>query len=357
MTVDPVWRVPVMRPRVPPVEAVVRRLAAVERSGWFANLGPQEQELRRRFADLLGVAADRIVTTANATLGIVGATAVLGGERWFVPSFTFPATPAAVMAAGARPVLTDVRAHDWTLDASARTADGVVPVAPFGAPPDLARWAGSGRVVHDAAASLGADLDLSLLAPGQAVVLSLHATKVLGSGEGGVVVAGDDDTATRLRAWTNFGFSGSREAQSAGLNAKLSELQACSIHAALDGWASERAEWMEARRRVVAMCAMAGVELYAPSPDGINPYAIACFPDDATTAHVERTLAERGIETRRWWAAGCHRMPAYRHLTDRELVVTDRLASTTLGLPFFRRMTDGDISAIADGLRAALATG
>ena len=354
MVVDRPWRIPVMRPVIPETGRLGRRLDAVERSGWFANLGPQEQELRGRFADMLGVPATRVVTTANATLGIVGAAAVLGGERWLVPSFTFPATPAAVMAAGARPVLADVRATDWTLDPSGHAPDGIAPVAPFGAPPDLARWVGSGRVVHDAAASLGADLDLTLLAPGQAVVFSLHATKVLGSGEGGIVVVGDEDTAAQLRAWTNFGFNGSREAQSPGLNAKLSELQACAAHAALDGWATERPEWAESRQRVATMCADIGIELFATSRDGINPYAIACFPDAATTAHVERTLAERGIETRRWWAAGCHRMPAYRHLADQDLVVTDQVASTTLGLPFFRRMSDGDITAIAEGLHVAL---
>jgi len=47
-------------------------------------------------------------------------------------------------------------------------------------------------------------------------------------------------------------------------------------------------------------------------------------------------------------------MPAYRHLTRDEFPITDRLAETTLGLPFFRRMTEADVGLIADALRAAL---
>ena len=347
--------VPVMRPRLPRLEAVTPRLAAVEVSGWFSNLGPQEQELRDRFGALLGVPAARIVTVANATLGIAGAVAVLGGGRWLVPSFTFPATVAAVIAAGARPILGDVRPEDWTLDASGRDADGFLPVAPFGAAPDVARWADAGRVVHDAAASIGAVDDLSGLPAGQAVVFSLHATKVLGSGEGGIVVLGDDGTADRLRAWTNFGFAGSREARSAGLNAKLSEAQACYVHAALDGWPQERDEWLEARRRVVAMCDEVGVELLAASRSGVNPYVIARVADPATAERIERALADRVVETRRWWSA-CHRMRAYRDLTDRDLPVTDRASATSLGLPFFRGLSDEDVAVIGAALRAGTAS-
>ena len=346
--------IPVMRPRIPNLDAVAGRIAAVEASGWFANLGLQEQELRERLGARLGVSASRVVTAANATLGIAGAVAVLGGRRWLVPSFTFPATPSAVMAAGARPVLGDIRASDWTLAESGEEVDGVVPVSPFGAVPDVARWASAGRVVHDAAASLGAVSDLSDLPPEQAVVFSLHATKVLGSGEGGFVVLGDDVTADRLRAWTNFGFAGSREARSAGLNAKLSEVQACYVHAALDGWTTELDEWRSAREHVVTMCARIGVELFTASPDGVDPYAIARFPDAATTERVERTLAERGIETRRWWSAGCHRMPAFADLERSDMATTDLVASTSLGLPFFRGLSDADATVIGDALRDAV---
>jgi dTDP-4-amino-4,6-dideoxygalactose transaminase len=344
-----------MRPHVPSFSAAATRLLAVEESGQYANFGPQERELRDRFAQRLQVRPEQIATVSNATLGIAGAVSVLGGRRWLVPSFTFAATPAAVLTAGCEVVFGDI-GEGWVLDAEGEEADGFVPVAPFGAAPNIARWVESGRVVHDAAASLGNDLDLATLPAGQAAVFSLHATKVLGAGEGGIVVFGDESDATRFRAWTNFGFSGSREAQVPGLNAKMSEIAACFVHAALDGWEQERAEWVSARAQVVAMAGQFGVRLFGPSQDGINPYAIVVFDDEQTTLEVERVLEVRGIGTRRWWAYGCHRMPAYAHLATREFPVTHRVARASLGLPFFQGMTNGDIETVAEGLAEALAS-
>lgn len=154
--------------------------------------------MRARFADRLQVGAERVATVANATLGLAGAVAVLGGARWAVPTFTFCATPASVIFAGSDVVFADV-GLDVVLNVQADVAEGLMPVAPFGAPPDVRRWSDSDRVVHDAAASLGNDVDLSLLPVGHAVVFSLHATKVLGSGEGGIVVFGAESNATRFR--------------------------------------------------------------------------------------------------------------------------------------------------------------
>lgn len=342
-----------MRPAPPSFAAAAPRLEAVDCSGLYSNFGPQERELRERFAERFGVEASRVAMVANATLGLSGAVVILGGSRWAVPVFTFAATPAAVLAAGAEVMFADVGV-DVVLDSGGLLVDGLMPVAPFGAPPDLERWSGAGRVVHDAAAALGNDMDLSGLPARQAVVFSLHATKVLGAGEGGVVVFGDAADAARFRAWTNFGFSGSREAQVAGVNAKMSEIQACYAHAALDGWEQEQAEWLAARERVGRMAAAVGVELLRFG-NGVNPYAIVEFPDAGTPRRVETTLERHGVGTRRWWAMGCHRMPAYAHLIDAAFPVTDDIAARTLGLPMYRGMTNEEVEAVRVALEEALA--
>lgn len=346
--------VPVMRPRAPAAEAVLPRLRSIDAAGWYSNLGPQEQELRGRLADRLNVAPEQVCTAANATLAITGAVRVLGGRRWAAPVFTFAATPAAILAAGAELVLGDIDPETWVLDPATVAADGRVPVAPFGAPPDIHRWADAGRVVHDAAASLGEDIDLSMLPVGQAVVFSVHATKVLGAGEGGIAVFGSADDASRFRAWTNFGFSGTRESQFSGLNAKMSEIQSAYVHAALDGWEIEREEWVSARRTVRSLADEGGAYLFRTSREGINPYTILLLPDDVTLDAAERRLAGASVETRRWWGNGCHTMPAYRHLATGPFPVAERIAARTLGLPMFRGLKEDHASAMASALRTAL---
>src|SRR5262249_19336682 len=119
----------------------------------------------------------------------------------------------------------------------------VMPVAPFGRPIDGARWdafrADTGvPVVIDAAAGFD-----SLIPGPTPAVVSLHATKVLGTGEGGFVVSTDAALVRRVRIASNFGIDPNRQSVIAATNAKMSEYHAAVGHAALDEWSGTRSEW------------------------------------------------------------------------------------------------------------------
>jgi dTDP-4-amino-4,6-dideoxygalactose transaminase len=355
-----------MRPRMPDPGLVLPRLRAVADAGIYSNRGPQVIELEARLARLLGIGPAHVAMASSATTALTGAVALSDAERFIVPSFTFTATPAAVLNAGRALVWGDIDETGWWLSDDVERpahgsgrADGLVPVVPFGGPLDqaFARYATDREVVLDAAASLGSSLSsLSGLSPTWAVVFSLHATKVLPAGEGGIVVFGDPARAQRFRSWTNFGLSGSRESQLVGSNAKMSEHTACWAHASLDGWETERSEWHDARSRVVALSDRLGLQLALASRDGANPYWIGVFDDVERTDAVEETLRRAGIGTRRWWTRGCHRMPAYAGVPAQgTLEVTERVAARTLGLPMFRGISDQELDRIGAALRAALA--
>jgi dTDP-4-amino-4,6-dideoxygalactose transaminase len=298
-------------------------------------------------ADRVGAPADRVVAVANATLGLVGAMAVSAASSWVLPSWTFTATAAAALQSGAPSVFGDVDARDWWLHDPGSRDRGVLRVAPFGDRVDATSWATDGDVVVDAAASLGqVDGSLNGLPRGAAVVFSVHATKVLPAGEGGLVVFGDPARAETFRAWSNFGFAGTRTSQQLGTNAKMSELTAACGLAALDDWAAEREDWKAARALADRVTRDAGLP-GAPGQAGrISPYWIVVLPDRGTRDLAVRLLAEDGIATRCWWGDGCHRMPAYRDVPRSSLDVTERLAATTLGLPMFRGMTQHDAGRI-----------
>lgn len=339
--------VPIMRALLPPPASVVPRLEDIGRSGTYSNFGPQVTELEARYADLLNVPPDRVVTVANATLALAGAVAIATPSTWSIPSFTFTASVAAALLAADHVVLHDIDPAEWWVDATgASSSDGVMAVAPFGSPVDLERWKGRGEAVIDAAASLGSLPDLSDLPEAWAVVFSLHATKVLGAGEGAVAVLGSAERAQLLRMWTNFGFSGARESQLAGLNAKMSELQAAYAHAVLDGWEQERAEWIAARDRVLRVGDEVGLTTFHASREQVTPYWIAVLPDAATTDVVERVLEDHGVGTRRWWSRGCHRMPAYAGVPHGPLPVTEDVADRYLGLPLYRGLSEEDAECV-----------
>ncbi len=344
-------RIPVMRPVPPPADGVVARLGQMRESGWFANFGPLSRELEARLASRLGTTADRVVLASSATTALTGALAVADADAWTLPSWTFTATAAAVLAAGGRPDFADVSADDWWLRRSPERGHGTLRVAPFGAGFGPEAWTGRGEVVVDAAASLGDDaLELTDLPETASVVFSLHATKVLGAGEGGVAVFGDAERARRFRAWTNFGFEYTRESLRPGVNGKLPEVSAAVALAAFDAWPSERSEWEAAR------CAADGISdrlglVGAPGQRGrVSPYWVVRLPDRPTRDTVVSTLDARGIDTRRWWRDGCHRMPAYRDVPHSGLGVTEDLADTVVGLPFSRTFAGRD----AERVEAAL---
>lgn len=345
--------IPVLRPRLPGAERVASYIRSIDSSGWYSNFGPLERQLRERFGGLLECPAAHVVMAANATLAIAGLVAVSPHPCWDVPAFSFPAVAHAVLLAGCRPHVRDVDAMTLRLpDALAGTSYPAIDVLPFGAPVTRqSLQADRPASIIDAAASLGAaNAPLAAMRPQDAVVFSLHATKVLGCGEGAVAVCGSEALASKLRAWTNFGFSGSRESTMLAANAKLSEYAAAVTHAALDEWPETRRAWEGAQTLVRQALAAAGIASLPPHPPEVTSYCIAAFPSTDTADRAEFHLQEGGISTRRWWARGLHRMPAFADFCTARYPVTDDVAGRLLGLPVYPGLTADEAARIQAAL-------
>jgi dTDP-4-amino-4,6-dideoxygalactose transaminase len=342
--------IPVMKPKVVDPEMSLGRLRDVANSRVFSNFGPQVQELEQRFADLFGVPSSRVVTAANATLAIAGAMWVSQALSWKIPAWTFAATAHAATSSGLPFRFVDVQPETWMIDSSAAgpAGEGTVLVLPFGVPLADADWGDDAEVVVDAAASFGSMVHQFPDLPSRtSLVFSLHATKVLGIGEGAVVVFGDFDRAEAFRSWSNFGFAGSRDSLSNGTNAKMSEYVAALLHAELDQWPQTVSEWANVRTLVDAANDQTGLRSQPHSRGIISPYWIAVLPDSDARQATEQALSDAGIETRRWWGPGLHRMPAFSDVPFTDLRHTEDLASGYLGLPFFRDLTHETVNRIA----------
>ena len=72
---------------------------------------------------------------------------------------------------------------------------------------------------------------------------------------------------------------------------------------------------------------------------------------------VAERLGAVEIETRRWWSGGCHLQPAFAACPRERLAVTEHLARTTLGLPFFVDMDETHARRIVGALAEAVADG
>ena len=351
--------IPVMLPRLPSAGDVHPYLERIDSTRIYTNFGPLVREFEQRHAQRLGVDPSTVVSVANATLGLEGAVAVSGATTWIVPDYTFPASVHAVLAAGKSLQLSDIDGVDWQLDTSALKGGddvGIMPVLPFGAGISLARWAGFDEVVIDAAASLGSDeLDLAGLPETWAVVFSVHATKVLPAGEGGLVVFGSSERAKRFRAWSNFGFAGTRLSSIVGTNAKMPEVSAAYGLASLDAWERDREEWQVALRTAHRITEELGVASPVDRYSGVHPYWIVQFAHREIRDRAVRVLEAEGVESRLWWPAPLHEMPAFREWAPASAVPQcTHAADTSLGLPMYRDIDAADLDRVGSALAKAV---
>ncbi len=351
--------VPVARPLMPTLPAIAPYLETLDANRWYTNFGPLVQALESRLTERFSRPTS-VVTTTNGTQALTLALQALGaqpGGLCAMPSWTFAATAHAVLAAGLVPWFLDVDPVSGVLDtdhlarrlaSSPGPVAAVLPVALFGQPFEYAPWialqAKTGvPVLVDAAASFD-----TLKAAPLPTMVSLHATKLVSTGEGGLLASEDAALIHRVRKMTNFGFWGSREAQVSGGNAKLSEYAAAVGLASLDQWPSRRAALASRAQRLRAALVNAPWIQFQPGW-GLKWISSTCCVRvvDRDAADLERRLADQGVATRRWWGDGCHAQAAFTSCQADPLPATEALARTTLGLPFFADMTHDEINRVS----------
>jgi dTDP-4-amino-4,6-dideoxygalactose transaminase len=358
---------PVLRPRLPSAAAILPYLEAIDKRRWYSNHGPLVTQLEERLGSHFGFVDGGVVSTANATLGLAAtllARNVRAESFCLMPSWTFAATPHAARIAGMKPYFHDVDRQTWTLnpdevvDTVKRTLwpiGAVIVVSPFGAPIDFEAWesfedkAGIPTIV-DAAA--GFDSTQAARVP---YVVSMHATKMLGAGEGGFVATTDPQLVERVRASCNFGFHDSRSAMLPAMNAKMSEYHAAVGLASLGIWPETRsrqlqiAEWYRQ-----GIDRVEGVTLQPGYGKGWATSTTSVLLPAGSAAEISRVLEKSGIETRMWWGRGCHSQPAFAHCPRGPLPVTEDLGTRVLGLPHFPEMHKVDVERVVDALKHAL---
>jgi len=362
-------RIALMQPQLPAADRLLPYLRCIDDNRWYSNSGPLAREFQARLAGTFSIADTAIVLAANGTLALqlaLTSTARTGCTKCLMPAWTFAATPLAALHAGLRPQFADIDPATWALSPDAVMARHdiddlalIVPVAPFGRAPDVAAWkqvmdkTGVPVVIDAAAGFDGLAQAQSAATAAMPIMVSLHATKSLGIGEGGLILTNDEELATRLDQLRNFGFGGRPVSEAAGTNAKLSEYHAAVGLAALDEWPDRRKALVAAHTRYAGYIQdMAGT---APMPGmsaNWTSTTISIVTEEPAAQAIER-LAAHDIEARSWWGPGCHRHPAFSDLPSDPLPHTDALARHVLGLPMSPDISDADIDRVCAVLRAA----
>ncbi len=364
--------IPVCKPLLPVAAKLQFYLEKIDENRYYSNLGPLTVKFEERLADHFGVTTDKVATSANGTLALVQLLKsfnVRSGTFCVMPSWTFTATPAAAMLAGLVPYFIDVDQEQWGICPEdvipllkKHEISAVIPVAPFGAPIDIPAWeqfhVTTGiPVIIDAAA--GFDSFSSTHRVSNATIpfmVSLHATKVIGIGEGAVVVTGNADLAKKIRMNGNFGFHLIRESLVPGINAKLSEYASAIGLAALDEWSVKRKAWEQLSYQFETQIKRNSFINSAPlfNKGWVSCYGLIKLKSPCTAERVKAELAKYNIGALSWYGKGCHAQEAYRQCPRDDLSVTDNLANHVLGLPFWLDLTETHLTVVFDSLEKVI---
>ncbi len=360
-------RIPLRLALLPPADAIAPYLAEIDRNRWYSNQGPLLRSLEARMAERFGVETEAVTITANATAGL---TAVLRafdrqeGRACVMPALTFTASPLAARAAGMRPAFADVDPKTLMLTPESVATlieslggpseiGAVMPVSLYGAPLDVAAWEAFHTrtgipVVIDAAWCFD-HIEICDLP----CVISFHATKAFGAGEGGMVISRNPTLGDRvLRGATTFGLSAQRQSIIAGSNGKMSEYGAAVGHAALDIWPQRRPAILQvARAYADALADVPGVHIANDVDGSWAPGTILVRFDEAKSDYISSVMTQRGIETRHWWGNLCTDHPAHADSTVGDLTVSRDVVHRLINLPFFDDLETDEINEVVSLIR------
>jgi dTDP-4-amino-4,6-dideoxygalactose transaminase len=332
-------------------------------------LGDEVAAFEREFAAYCGTSQAVAVNSGTSALHLALLAAGVGpGDEVITVPFTFVATVAAILYAGARPVFVDIEPCSLTMDirrlASVVTerTKAVIPVHLYGQAADMdpimefARRHGL-KVIEDAAQAHGAEYKGRRVGSiGDFGCFSFYPGKNLGAyGEGGMVVTNNPDYARTMQMLRDWGQDRKYSHVLKGYNYRLEGLQGAILRVKL----RHLEAWTEARRAHALRYNELLKDTAVQTPVEIDSrrhvyHVYAVRTPQRNTLQVR--LHARGIQTGIHYPVPVHLQPAYSDLGYGKGTFphSERVAGEVLSLPMFAELTDEQIetvtAAVTEGL-------
>ncbi|WP_214694167.1 DegT/DnrJ/EryC1/StrS family aminotransferase [Exiguobacterium sp. s160] len=367
---DPV--IPVIQSALPPFEEYVEEIRSLWESKWLTNSGTKHQQLEQALKDYLNVEQVALFTNGHLALETAIEALELTGEVITTP-FTFASTTHALVRKGLTPVFGDIRADNYTLDASkierliTSKTSAILPVHVYGNVCDVEAIEAIAKkhhlkVIYDAAHTFGVTVNGRGIGTfGDVSMFSFHATKVFHTIEGGALTFNDPELKKRFERLKNFGITGPETVKEPGGNAKMNEFQAamglCNLRH-IDEMMAKRKQIRE--QYDASLKGIPGIRVLELQP-GVHPnhsYYPIVFTDAVNRRdEMEEVLAAKGVLTRKYF---------YPLVTDydwmenrfasRRTPIAQQIADRVLTLPLYPDLTPTDVTRICDILREGMMT-
>lgn len=358
-------KIPLIKPNFS--EEEVQAVAAVIRSSWI-NEGEKVADFEQLLADYLGV--KHVVAFFNGTVALHATLLALGigpGDEVIVPSFTFFSTVSSVVHVGATPVFADISPDTFGLDPEdvlkkiTQSTKAIMPVHYGGLSMemdpilDLAKKRGI-FIIEDAAESLGAEYRGKKVGTlGRVGMFSFTPTKIITTGEGGILATDDDDLNNRLRFLKNHGQDRLYHHICFGFNYRMTEMQGalgvCQFN--------KLPQIINDKRRVASKISDGLSDIKALRPPYAPPHCFHTYMLFTIRLESHRLrdllydeLHKSGITVRIYFPP-VHLQPVFKNCNI-QLPVTERISNTVLSLPCYASMSDAEIEYMTGHIKRIL---
>ena len=352
---------------------IAERIQEVLASGQL-TLGKYGEQFERQFAKFCGVPHAVTVNSGTSSLEIILRALDIQGRDVLVPTNTFFATAAAVVHAGGRPVFVDmdpesfaVKPEDVEKSLTPKTA-GIIVVHIGGIVSlrilelqELSRKKGL-WLVEDAAHAHGSSFNnVKAGAFGIASSFSFYPTKVMTSGEGGMIVTADNRINEEARIYRDQGkasFTQNTHVRM-GYNWRMSE-----PHAIIGLKHLERLPLMIEDRQKMASVYDRELKRFKnltalPVLSGgrCNYYKYIAILREACDRKALKTLlhGQYGVSLAgEVYEEPLHKQPVFEQYVTRPLPVAEDYCARHLCLPIFSGMEERDVQQVIDALRETI---
>lgn len=359
-------RIPALRVQFTASERqqILRRIDEVLKKGALSQ-GRNIQELEERFAAYVGARYALAVNSGSSAIELPMRALQVTDKEILVPTNTFLATATGVLFAGGKIRLVDADPTTFSVSleelqrrATPQTA-GVIVVHIGGIISSqmeaIRQWCDSRGywLFEDAAHAHGSHLEgHSAGTFGIAGSYSFFATKVMTSGEGGIIVTDDDDLAEQCALYRNHGKPKPWVSYHShlGSNYRMSEVTAAIAAVQLASLDEKIVQRERIAKRYSALLEKEVPGLRPLLPRGRSSWYkyILMLPPEFDRAEVKGRMKEKGIDLPgEVYELPLHRQPALAHLLDGESFPhADYICRQHICLPIYPGITDEQIERV-----------
>jgi dTDP-4-amino-4,6-dideoxygalactose transaminase len=339
-----------------------RAVAAVLESGQLVQ-GALVERFEHAVAALVGRKHAVAVSSGTAALQLALKVLQIGpGDEVLCPALSWPSPAHAARVAGAKVRFLDIDPAEWNSTAEAfrdaRVGDTKVAIVidQFGNPAraaEIREAVGSLPIIEDAACALGSRFAGGPCGSlGQISCLSFHPRKILTTGEGGMCLTDDEDTADQLRTLRNHGQLRGQFVVAAG-NYRMTEMAAALGLAQLkrlDEVVGRRRELAALYRKVLSP----ELELQQTPAGAESNYQTfgAILPQGRNRNAVIEKMSERGVEAG-LLSFAIHKLGSFAG-SDVSLPIAEHVATRGIALPLYPQMRNAEVEQVVAVLAGVL---